>query len=152
MGKTDQINKAQMRESHGMKRGSLPSGLVHPGTECTQLFYPHSRHKTKLRMSAPTHQPEPLLHIMMLVCWTWSCLPNTLHNRNAPPALQYSLNTTQYHSHASYWCECSQSNLRASMARHMMPLHLLQCIRRRACKEAVDHIANAVCAPLLLLL
>jgi len=80
----------------------------------------------------------------MLVCWTWSCLPNTRHKRNALPALQRSPNTTRYHSH-SYCFECSQSNLRASLARHMMPLRLIRCIRRKASGRGW-HFQSCLCS------
>lgn len=46
-------------------------------------------------------------------------------------------------------CECSPSNSRASSARHAMPLHLLQYIRRKAREPTVDHVAGAAAAPLL---
>ncbi len=85
--------KEQMKESQGKKHGLLPSGLfkAHFGTvqKETNHFISTARNTTKLRISAPTHQPEPLLHMMNVVLCNF-CLPNTLHNRNAPPALHCS--------------------------------------------------------------
>lgn len=102
------------------------------------------------KVSAPTTTTiNPNLPSWLCVCvWergqegftrarTWVCIAeehsatlsnlfaNMLQRRNASRALQHSevsLQTrTWYCSHASYWCECSDSNKRASLARHMMP-------------------------------
>lgn len=82
-----------MKESQGKKHGLLPSGLfkAHFGSmqKETDHFISTARNTTKLRISAPSHQPEPLLHIINVALLNF-CLLNALHNRNAPLALQYS--------------------------------------------------------------
>ena len=110
------------------------------------LIFRHSSRTATFGISAPTQPAQTFIaHNDALL----KLLFTKIHNRTAPPLLQHSEGSleTQHDitpMHLSYWCECSQSNLRASLASHTMPLRLLQYIRRKARKETVDHVAGAV--------
>lgn len=129
-GQTDQINKAQMRRSHGNESGF--AAIWFPVAPC------------KMNPVPSACQPNALLHIMMNLFSKYT----TSQERTSSAAVlqRVSGNTTWYHSDASYVCECFPSNKRASSARHVMPPPLLQCIRRKAHKDNVSHVTSAAAA------
>lgn len=132
-GQTDQINKVQMRRSHEMNWGLLPSGSLWHRAKWTR----------SLQLSSPTLYYASWRH----QCWT--SLPNIPHHRNPPAALQSSKGSlvTQHDiTLMPVMCVCVLGNKRASSARHVMPLPLLQCIRRKAHKDNVSHVTSAAAA------
>lgn len=137
-GQTDLIDKAQMRESQGYEwelvaiwplQSSLRSPLCKnaPGHIVAHNEIKEICSGSPLRVVS-AHNDATLLHLFTKYTTQEECTTGTAALWSISP------NITWYHSHASYWCECSDSNKRASLARHTMPLHLSQCIRKEASK------------------
>lgn len=120
-----------MRESQGKTLALLPSG--HPAVH--KLHHPVPTAALQQdQQHLPTSPARAFQDVMTVLL---NFLQNHMDKQHKSPAPK----TTWYFS--SYWCECSQSNSRASSACHMMPLQLLQCIRERARRKTVDHVAHA---------